>query len=215
MTVRTILVMGFSTALLIGCIIPSQEALRNPGISDQSQVQGKPDKSGTNNGLIKPYIPSERAPVAPVNVVSDQQPVAAVLPERSAPASEVPERNEAAEAPVSTLPAAAGNDSTGAKDRKWEDQKVKAAATEFARGLRGIKKLKVCYAVKEDEWWVTLYEESGPAFELKQYTWNREQEKLEPFLVTKRVAADRLQSDLAEHGADMACEVLDPTPAAH
>jgi hypothetical protein len=91
---------------------------------------------------------------------------------------------------------------------------VKAAAMELSRVMPGIKKLKVCYAVKEDEWWVTLYEESGPAFELKQYTWNREQDKLEQFLVQKRLAADRLQSHLTEHENDMACEVLDPAPSA-
>ncbi len=208
MTVRTKLVLGICAALCYGCIIPSQEALRNPSISDQSRSEAKP--SGTNKGLIKPYIPSERGPA---QTVAEQQSAASFSPESSAPVAEIPEKTETSEAPVVTPAVSVASNSTHAKDRKWEDQKVKAAAMELSRGMPGIKKLKVCYAVKEDEWWVTLYEESGPAFELKQFTWNREQDKLEQFLVQKRLAADRLQSHLTEHENDMACEVLDPTPS--
>jgi hypothetical protein len=174
-------------------------------MSAQPQSEGKPGKSGSEKGLIKPYIPSERAPVQPI---PEQQPELATSPGASSPAPDL-EGRETSEAPIAAPPVSANSSTPSARDRKWEDQKVKAAATELARRAPGIKKLKVCYAVKEDEWWVTLYEELGPGFDLKQYTWNREQDRLEPFLVSKTIPADRLQSQLAEHEPDMACEVMD------
>jgi hypothetical protein len=208
MTIRLILVLGISAVFCYGCIVPSQESVRNPGMSTQPQSEGKPGKSGSDKGLIKPYIPSERAPLQPV---PEQQPEPAASSETSPPAPDLNSR-ETSEAPVPAPPVEANDKTSSEKGRKWEDQKVKAAATELARGVPGIKKIKICYAVKEDEWWVTLYQESGSGFDLKQYTWNREQDRLEPFLVPKTIPADRLQSQLAEHEPDMACEVLDAGP---
>jgi len=198
--------LGLCAALCYGCIIPSQEAFRNPGVSDQSHSDLQP--SGAGKGLIKPYIPSDREQA---NTQPEQQTPAAPSPESSAPVLEIPEKNKSFEAPVVAPAVTVSSNSRGPKDRQWEDQKVKAAAMEKARGIAGIKKLKVCYAVKEDEWWVTLYKEAGSVFDLTQYTWNRDQDKLEEFLVPKRIPSDRLNSHLAEHEANMACEVLDPT----
>lgn len=208
MTIRSIIALGISAAICYGCIIPSQEALRNPGIADQSQSQDKLGKTSANRGLIKPYIPSE---TAADQIASGQQPSADQSLENPTPTSTVSQGEKTTEAPVIAPTSPDGKAGPDTKGRKWEDQKVKAAATELARGLPGIKRLKVCYAVKEDEWWVTMYEQSGPAFELKQYTWSREQDKLEPFLVTKRIPADRLEAHLTEHEPDMACEVVDLT----
>lgn len=210
MTIRSILVLGISAALCCGCIVPSQESVRNPGMSAQPQSQSKPGTSGNEKGLIKPYIPSERAPVQPI---PEQQPEPAASREASSPVAGL-ESRETSEAPVAPPPPVPANENTSSeKGRKWEDQKVKAAAIELARSVPGIKKIKVCYAVKEDEWWVTLFQELGPAFDLKSYTWNREQDRLEPFLVPKTIPADRLQSQLAEHEPDMACEVMDISPS--
>ena len=54
-----------------------------------------------------------------------------------------------------------------------------------------------------------LYVDAGTGFELKQYTWNREQNKLEEFLVLKTVPKDNIEERLRSSEPDRACEVLD------
>jgi hypothetical protein len=94
----------------------------------------------------------------------------------------------------------------------WEDQKVRQKALEMARKRPSVKKIKICYAVKDDEWWVILYEDAGSSYELLQYTWNRDQDKLEQFLVLKRISRNRLKEHLALREPDRACDILDPGP---
>lgn len=93
---------------------------------------------------------------------------------------------------------------------EWEDQKVKNAALEMARVFPSVVKIRVCYAVDDDEWLVTLYDDIGTAIDLKQYTWSREQEKLEPYLVLKRIPRGQLKADIARKKQGTACEVIDP-----
>ena len=83
----------------------------------------------------------------------------------------------------------------------------------MAKNFQHVSKIKVCYAVKDDEWWVVLYDDAGAFTELKQYTWNRDQEKLEAFLVVKRIPSGRVQEQSAEEEPGKACEVLEPAPA--
>lgn len=84
----------------------------------------------------------------------------------------------------------------------------------MAKEFPGVHKGKICYSVKTDEWWVVLYDEAGAAYDVKQYTWNRDQEKLDQFLVLKRIGKNRLEEDLSVREADKACEPLDFPPAA-
>lgn len=93
--------------------------------------------------------------------------------------------------------------------REWEDHKVREAALKMAEGFPQVSRLKVCYAVKDDEWWVTFYDNAGAFTELKQYTWNRELEKLEAFLVLKRILSSRVQQHLTEEEVGKACEALE------
>jgi hypothetical protein len=93
--------------------------------------------------------------------------------------------------------------------REWEDQRVKEAAFKISRNFPGVKKGKICYSVKNDEWWIVLYDEAGSAYDVKQYVWNRDQEKLDPFLVLKRIGKNRLDEVLASRESDKACEPLD------
>lgn len=205
---RLILAIGTSVAILCGCIVPVQEARKNPGLNSETPSNDAADRVSGNGQLIKPYIPSERVSSEsresripePVQAASTSSPV--VVEGGAEVAPEVAPRIEPSPAPEAS-----------ATKRRFEDQQVKAAAIELARSCSGIHKLKLCFAVKEDEWWATLYESTGNAFELKRYTWNREQEKFQPFLVPKRINGERLQSSLGEHEPDMACEVIDPTPA--
>lgn len=115
--------------------------------------------------------------------------------------------------PAAPVPSASAQSSAGveakAGSRQWEDQKVKQAALELAHEFQGIKKGKICYSVKTDEWWVVLYEDIGSLYDVKQYTWNRDQEKLEQFLVLKKIGKNRLQEDINERESDKACEPLD------
>ena len=76
-----------------------------------------------------------------------------------------------------------------------EDQQVKAAARDLAKNMGGIQKIKVCYVEKDDEWWATLYEDIGTVIDVKQFVWNRESEKFDPFLILKRISKSKLDSD--------------------
>jgi hypothetical protein len=80
---------------------------------------------------------------------------------------------------------------------------------DLAKGSSAGSKMKICYAVTKDEWWVILYEDAGTVFDVKQYSWNREQNKLEPFLVFKTVPKDQIQENLNSSEPDRACEVLE------
>jgi hypothetical protein len=82
----------------------------------------------------------------------------------------------------------------------------------LVRNFPAVKKIKLCYAVKDDEWWVIMYEEEGAHYELKQFVWDRDRERLDPFLVLRRISANRLQAHLAAAEPDRACEVIDPAP---
>lgn len=82
----------------------------------------------------------------------------------------------------------------------------------MARNQREIRKLKICYSVKDNEWWIILYEDAGGFYELKQFVWDRDQDKLEAFLVQKKVPKSRLEEHLRQQEPDRACEALDPGP---
>ncbi len=62
--------------------------------------------------------------------------------------------------------------------------------------------------MKTDEWWIVLYDDMGAVYDVKQFTWNRDQEKLEPFLVLKKIGKNRLEEELTVREADRACEPL-------
>ena len=93
--------------------------------------------------------------------------------------------------------------------KEWEDQRIKLAARQLAAQSTGIKKGKICYSVKGDEWWVVLYQDGAEAYEVKQFIWNRDQERLEPFLVVTRIAKNRLDDHLNGSEPNRTCEILD------
>lgn len=96
--------------------------------------------------------------------------------------------------------------------RESDEQKVRKAALEKVREFPTVTKMKICYAVKDDEWWVIMYEESGSHYDLKQFVWDKERERLDPFLVLRRIAADQLQKHLTAAEPDRACEIMDIEP---
>jgi hypothetical protein len=197
-----------------GCIVPSQEAVRNAGGPLQNLSTSQAEPGTENRSLIKPIIPGE-APSTP-------QP--AITPERGSlnpePASQMPTANtdnpfaEKAEPksqqPRPDEPLQPPGVQSGPAGQEWEDQKVRDAAVAIAKASSEVQRIKICYAVKQHEWWVILYERGQGFFELKQYIWNKESEKLEPYLVQKRIPAARLQQHLTEEEPGKACEILEP-----
>jgi hypothetical protein len=169
---------------VIGCVIPFQQGTkqgdRRPQLTAENRQQAKPTR------LIHPRLASESPGPAQVGA--------------PAPKSAVPKQEEK---PLKPEPAPA-------QRKVWEDQKVKAAAQEMAKSFPAVRKIQVCYQIEADEWWVALCDDMGPEIDMKQFTWNREQEKLEPFLVVKRIPASRLETHLATKRPGMACETLEP-----
>jgi hypothetical protein len=182
--------------MISACIVPSQQSVK----SQEIQSSNEPKTETDPGKLLKPTI-QEKSPGQ--NIKEPE------IKETLAPAS-----NES----MTTVPKPSPQlhvevpETKSAAKVNWEDQKVRKAALDLAEGNPSVKKIKICYAVKEDEWWVTLYEFSGGLVELKQFTWNREQDKLESFLVLKRIAIGRLEEHLNSEEPGKACESIDPLP---
>jgi len=205
-----ILLSGFFVLALTGCLVPSQEAVKKPSSPlKQAQISEVGEKP-PDSILVKPFIPAE----------SDSGETGASITESPQPGSpetirvQIQSQPEAP-APVPEQPMPAGPPSAQVQPepkpevKGWEDEKVKTLALGLAKGFPAGSKIKICYAVKRDEWWVTLYEDAGAVFELKQYTWNRDQDKLEPFLVLKTVPKEKLEEHLNSPEPDKACEVIE------
>jgi hypothetical protein len=95
------------------------------------------------------------------------------------------------------------------KRKHWEDEKVKQAALEMAKSFPGARKIKICYAIDDDEWWITIYDDEGSSIDLKQFVWDREKEILEPFLVLKRIPRTGMERHAREKRPGKACRVID------
>jgi len=198
-----------------GCIVPSQEAIRNDRGPLQNLSTPQAEPRTESESLIKPVMPRE---VAPTSQAANTQELGSGNPELTAqmpaantdnPFSEPKDRqlklDERLQPPVGQ---------SGPAKQEWEDQKkVRDAAVEMANVTPEVKKIKICYAVNKDEWWVILYQLGQGLFELKQYIWNKESEKLEPHLVYRTIPAARLQQHLTEEEPGKACEILEPPSA--
>jgi len=204
-------VVAFGVSILAGCLVPSQEAVKKPSWPAQQPQTSESGKRPPEQALVKPFIPpeseagsgphSQGAKLTKQDQSPSTEPHAQTMSEQPTPAPEQP-------APAASEQAATGPEQKPST-KTWEDEKVKALALELAKGSPPGTRAKICYAVKKDEWWVILYEDAGTMFDLKQYTWNREQNKLEQFLVLKTVPKDKIEERLRSSEPDRACEVLD------
>jgi hypothetical protein len=97
---------------------------------------------------------------------------------------------------------------------KPEDEagRVRTAALELAKSLGSIKKAKVCYANKEKEWWAIFYQDIEAAVDVRQFFWNADTEKFEPFLVLKRIPLAKIDSDFKKEEPGKTCSEV-PLPA--
>lgn len=170
---------------IFGCLAPFQATVKQtdkePGIVRDNEPGEK------SASLIKPEIRSEDA----------QSPARRDQSNGGPPRKPAVEMGPKAESP-------------GASKGEREDQQVKKAALEMAKAFASVVKIRICHAVDGDQWWVTLYDDTGTAIDLKQYTWNRQSEKLDPYLVLKRIPRSQLYADIARKKQGTACEVIDP-----
>lgn len=205
---RTLILVALA-ALFAGCVLATQSGT---GDRDQQPSSGK---------LIKPFIPQGPSTTTPGNPTAPEVPTA-MAPDGTSPRPAQPVTVAQPEVPRQVPPPVADaglkkpqlqkNASPAqAKNVLWEDQKVKRSAMQMLKKYPTVKKVKICYAVKDDEWWVILYDDLDTHYELRQFTWDRDQGRLRPFLVLKRLARNQLQEHLTASEPDRACEVLNPT----
>ena len=91
-----------------------------------------------------------------------------------------------------------------------EEGQVKAEARELAKRIGSIDAMKMCYVDKDDEWWATFYRDIGTVIDVRQFIWNRESQKFEPFLALKRISKSRLAAELHRKERGRHCAVLPP-----
>ncbi|MBI5570154.1 MAG: hypothetical protein HY914_09435 [Desulfomonile tiedjei] len=180
---------------------PESTLPRAAAVRDPVPIPRPPEPVTLAKPTAQPASVQDAAPVVPPTTASSSS---STGPRKQSEVSEVPGMRTGTEPPPLSTQG-------GPKEvpREWEDQRIKGAAQQLAKQSAGVKKGKVCYSVKNDEWWVILYQDSADAYDVKQFVWNREQERLEPFLVVTRIAKSRLEDHLngSEHGRT--CEVLD------
>jgi hypothetical protein len=96
-------------------------------------------------------------------------------------------------------------------EKKLSDEdKVKKAALEVIKELGSPIKYIICYDQEKDEWSLTVYDDIGNVLDVKQYFWNIEKEKLEPFLVLNRIPKSRLGLELSKSSVKKKCSTYDP-----
>ncbi len=165
------LLLGTCTAVLGGCLIPSQESLKKNAWPVQgTSVPESESKPPSDQPLVKPVIPPE------ISSTTESDSAQSKVPEQEA-------SQKIAAAPQSAPPAAAARPEPpketeqtpgqakpegNTQSKQWEDEKVKSLALELAKNSVVVTRVKVCYSVKNDEWWIIAYEDTGGPIEIKQ-----------------------------------------------
>ncbi|MFH1114671.1 MAG: gamma-glutamylcyclotransferase [Pseudomonadota bacterium] len=91
-----------------------------------------------------------------------------------------------------------------------EDEYVREVARKLADEHSSIERIRICFDSKDEEWWITLYENAGSFYDLKQFVWNIYLDTPEPFLVVERVSRRRLEDHLNAREPNRRCTVLEP-----
>lgn len=182
---------------------------------------GKQEQAPESQGLIQPMIPDDAPastsspPEETVKQAEQVKPSAETVQPIKPPDVSPPKIPQGIEKPVQPGPTKSDRVSPAEhKEERWDDQKVKDAALRLAKRFPATQKIKICYATKDDEWWVIFYEDAGSYYELRQFVWDRDTDKLQPFLVLKRIDRHELNEHVAAAEPDRACESMDPPPRA-
>jgi hypothetical protein len=88
---------------------------------------------------------------------------------------------------------------------------VREIAIDLSKKHAPVERMKVCFAKKSGEWWITLFKESGHAFDIKQYIWNSRDDKLDPYCVEKVIPRDAVEDYLFEKRVDRDCTAFEHT----
>ncbi|MEW6141256.1 MAG: gamma-glutamylcyclotransferase [Thermodesulfobacteriota bacterium] len=91
-----------------------------------------------------------------------------------------------------------------------EERQAREHAVKLAAELGDVREIKLCYEWEGQEWWISLYEENGPFFEVRQYTWNAYRQSPQVLLVQEKIPKESLERHLREHSWGMKCQVLAP-----
>ncbi|MBI5572025.1 MAG: gamma-glutamylcyclotransferase [Desulfomonile tiedjei] len=123
--------------------------------------------------------------------------------------------SKASEPATSTKTGETSHNDENSASNETEDQAIERMARELVAKTPKTVGVKICYDKKADEWWITLYEDAGAALDLKQYVWGQPRDKLEQFLVVKKVGKRKLADDLASAEPGMSCRSIKPTKEVH
>jgi gamma-glutamylcyclotransferase (GGCT)/AIG2-like uncharacterized protein YtfP len=91
--------------------------------------------------------------------------------------------------------------------------KAKLHAYQLATQIGNVKKIKVCWDKRFEEWRFTLYQDVGDYYDLKQFFWKIDQPRPEAFCVLKHMAKDRLSDATTVQQGENSCSVFDPEPS--
>ena len=103
------------------------------------------------------------------------------------------------------------SEKTERKSGRTELEIVRDIAIGLAKKHAPVDQMRLCYAKKTREWWITLFRNEGHVLELKQYIWNKLEDKLDPFCVEKRIAKDALADYLSEQPRGRECSAFEHT----
>lgn len=97
-----------------------------------------------------------------------------------------------------------------ASTARSEEDHVRDIAIRLAEEHPSVRKIKICFDSKDEEWWIVLYQDAGPYYQLRQFIWSINHDVLEPFLVVERVSTRSLLKHLYAKERNRKCEVLEP-----
>lgn len=185
----------FATLLTLGCIAQFQEAIRKHGGAVQSSEDTVTLETG---GAGRPAAQTETP--GPASGPTKDADVKTVPVEK-----DVPQKAEASPPKGLVKP-------KPAKDLEppTEEEVVKEAAVKMGQSLEPVLSIKICYLSPKDEWWASIYHDLGHLIDVKQFIWNREQEKLEPFTVLTQIPRNKLKVHLTNNKPGSRCEILSP-----
>lgn len=107
-------------------------------------------------------------------------------------------------------PPAAAEKATEKRKPEEEAARVRTAALDLAKSLGQVERMKVCYSNKDKEWWAIFYQDIESGIDVKQFFWNSDGEKFEPFLVMKRIPKTKLEAEAKKDEPEKTCTVVTP-----
>lgn len=91
-----------------------------------------------------------------------------------------------------------------------DEDRVKKAALQVIKELASPQKYLICHDEIKDEWSLTVFDDIGHILDVKQYYWNMETEKMEPFLVLNRIPKSHLNDELSKKSLGKNCKTYRP-----